>query len=97
MIDRHAQACRRLWASVMLMTLADYNKRHAKAVRVNRGADAVIEEARRYLESGNGRLVAAMSGMEIPVGHALQLIASTRDEFRARTHAKGERWSEDAA
>ena len=97
MIDRHAQACRRLWATVMLMTLADYNKRHAKAVRVNRGAAAVIEEARRYLESSNGRQVAALSGMEIPIGHALELIASSRAVFKARTHVTGDRWTEDAA
>ena len=96
MIDLHAQGCRRLWASVMLTTLDDYNKRHAKAVRVNRGAAAVLEEARRYLESSNGRQVAALSGLEIPIGHALELIASPRAVFKLRTHVTGNRWTKEA-
>ena len=94
MIDRHAQACRRLWASVMLTTLADFNKRHVRADPDKR--PGILDEARLYLMSKDGREVAALSGMIIPIDRALKLIASPRDEFRARTHAKGERWSEEA-
>ena len=95
MTDMTAIGCRRMWAATMLMILADYNKRHARALPIKRSE--VLTDARLYLLSRDGREVAALAGMEIPIGHALELIASSRAVFKARTHVTGDRWTEDAA
>lgn len=96
-IDLHAIGCRRMWAASLLATLSDYNQRHAKCIRAKSGADAVLAEARRYLESRNGRQVAALAGITMRTDRALALIALPRVEFKARMAVDRDGPQEDAA
>lgn len=89
MTDPHAAACRRLWASVLLATLSGYNAEHAKAVRMNQGADVVLTGARTYLNSRDGREVMALAWIEGGVDAMIAVIALPRAQFRARLIAPG--------
>ena len=77
-MDPHAQARRRLWSAVLLAVLDDFNRDFVK-----RG-DAALDRAAAYLESRNGRCVAALAGIDLRLDAAIRLIALPRPEFRAR-------------
>lgn len=82
--DPRAAACRRLWASVLLAVISDYNAEHDREVRKNWGGGRVLDAARRYLNSSDGQTVAARAGVDLNVVSTLRMIALPRAEFRAR-------------
>lgn len=80
-IDKKAQACRRLWSAALLAILDDYNLDYSRA----QDPETVLEHARRYLTSRNGRTVAALAGIDMNLDAALRLIALPRRSFKLRT------------
>lgn len=77
----HAAACRRLWASVLLSAISDFNLEHDRKARSPQGGGRVLEAARRYLDGKDGQTIAARAGIEMNVASALRLIALPRREF----------------
>ncbi|MCJ8138589.1 hypothetical protein [Falsirhodobacter halotolerans] len=82
-----AAACRRLWASVLLAALDDFNRDHSRASR----PDLVLARARRYFVSRDGRQVASMAGVDVDADHVLDVIALPRDAFRRRLYLRPDR------
>lgn len=82
--DRQAAACRQLWAAVLLAAIDDYNLEHGRDLDKPGGGSRVLEAARRYLNSRDGRTVAALAGVELNTEAVLRIIALPRREFRDR-------------
>jgi len=95
--DMNAAACRRLWASVLLTTLDDWNRAHVIARRRNGNPRRVDADARAWLRGSWGRTVANLAGIEPREDTVLALIRLPRAEFKNRTHAIGNRGDKEAA
>ena len=63
MMDHHAQACRTLWADVLLAVMDDFNRDYQRP----KLRSDVLTRARSYLSGPDGRQVAALAGINVNV------------------------------
>ena len=93
-----ADACRRLWAAVILGAYYDWWREAAKArtnsdpAKAQAKLDAIRADALRYFSSSNGRFVAALAGI-IAVPERLA-DAAVDPDGRARTGIAGPKGGE---
>lgn len=81
-----AEACRRLWAAVVLAVLDDCHHEHTAAKRPRSGQtpQQVLDFARRWINSAwGGRQCCKMAGIEPDEGRMIRLIAMAPDQYRA--------------
>lgn len=78
MIDHDVIACRRMWSSVLIAVIQDYNREWNRSIN----KDDVLSRARMYFNSRDGREVAALAGVEINIDKLMRRIALPLAEFR---------------
>lgn len=94
MTDIHAARSRKLFASVLLAALDDFNAQFNKELRRQRGnPDGVLQSARRYFGSRDARFLGALAGIEIDPAKAVESARLPRDEYKRRT-VKDDRYAD---
>ncbi|MBW7057297.1 hypothetical protein KY389_11435 [Paracoccus bogoriensis] len=86
-MDIDAARCRKLFASVLLAVLDDFNAQFNKELGRRRGnPEGVLHSASRYFRSRDARFLAALAGMEIGPAQVVSAVRLPRDEYKRLTN-----------